>query len=285
MNVTFFGQFLLDQGLITQEQLDSATAFQKGNNTLLGALALQYGFLTREQVVSILREQRESYVKFGEVALKKKWLTEAQVRELLTLQGQNHVYLGEALTRRHYLSVKEVNKQLNMFHKEIQQQNVCLTSVLNSQDDSQVLLCAYEMTCEYLYRLGYAVRILDVTSVLPEQESENSLVMSLICGETTYYFGWYFPDVLGDQIISGKQSGTVCYSPKEGHKELERMFYNLNLILCEEMGRKGLDIKIGAPLAHVPENVGTWTTLHAETLVGTFYVLLGCEEVNCSPSC
>lgn len=275
MNVTFFGQYLLDQGLITQEQLDGATAFQKENNALLGALALQHGFLTREQVVSILSEQRESYFKFGEVALKKKWLTEDQVRALLVLQGQNHVYLGEALTRRNYLTDKELNAQLNRFHKEIQQQNVCLTSVLNSQDAKQVFLCAYEMTCEYLYRLGYAVRVLDAAPGLPAGTSENIMVMSLIAGKTTYYFGWYLTDVLGYQIISGKQPGMLCRSREEGRKELERMFYNLNLILCEEMKRKGVDIAIGTPLAQVPENVGTWTTLQAETLVGPFCIVLG----------
>ena len=275
MNVTFFGQFLLDQGLVTQEQLDGATAFQKGNNALLGALALQHGFLTREQIVGILREQRESYFKFGEVALKKKWLTEDQVHALLALQGQNHMYLGEALIRRNYLTDKELNIQLNRFHKEIQQQNVCLTSVLNRQDANHVFLCAYEMTCEYLYRLGYAVRVLDAAAGLPAEKSENMLFMSLISEKTTYYFGWYLSDVLGYQIISGKQPGTLFHSREEGRKELERMFYNLNLILCEEMKRKGVELEIGTFLAQVPEDVGTWITLQAETLVGPFSIVLG----------
>ena len=278
MNVTFFGQFLLDQELITPEQLNAAIVFQRENNTLLGALALKHGFLKPEQVQSIIREQQQSYLKFGEVALKKKYLSEDQVSELLNLQGQNHVYLGEALTRRHYLNARDLNRELNRFNKEILQQNACLDAILDGLDARHVFLCAYKMTSEYFYRLGYAARIQIVDDAMPPDGYDNVFFMSLVTGNMTYYFGIYLSDLLTSQIVHGKQSSAPQISPTELNKEMAGIFYNLNLIICEEMNRKGVEIKASSLIVQPPENLTSWTTLRAETLIDPFYMVLGIAQ-------
>ncbi|WP_462325713.1 hypothetical protein [Desulfoplanes sp.] len=279
MNATFFGQFLLDHGLVSQEQLDEAISFQKENNSLLGSLALNKGFLTREQVLDIVREQQHSHEKFGELATARGYLSDGQVRDLLASQGQNHVFLGEALTRRQYLDIKELNRQLNLFNRKIQQNESSLRAILESLDGRHVFCCAYEMTREYLYRLGYAAHVRQVTNILPTGNFDHVFFMTLVAPDRIYYLGVYLSDVLAYQIAYSKQPTTMIPTREPFKKEVARLFCNLNLIICEEMGRKGIDLEVGDPRFLPPEDVPAWTCLHVETLIETFYVVLGAGPV------
>jgi hypothetical protein len=275
MKTTFFGQFLLDQGLITQGQLDEAIALQRESNVLLGALAINKGFMTKEQIVDVMQEQHCRHGRFGELARRKNYLTDDQVQELLHAQGSNHVFLGEALTRRNYLDIRELTRQLKRFEEDIRKKEASLQIILESLDDQHVFASICEMSREYLYRLGYTAHVNKVDNILPSKKFDHVFFMTLVDGTTVYYCGFYLTDIMAYQIAYGKLPEATFPTRETFNKDLAGIFYNLNLVICEELNRKGLDVSVGDSGVLPPENVSSWTCLHAETLIETFQVVLG----------
>jgi CheY-specific phosphatase CheX len=97
MGVKFIGQFLLERGVITREQLLLATELQEQRNRPLGAYAVERGYLTPAQAEQINREQQVTDRRFGELALSMGLLNDAQINDVLTLQKQGRIRIGEAL--------------------------------------------------------------------------------------------------------------------------------------------------------------------------------------------
>lgn len=275
MNTTFFGQFLLDQGVVTREQLDEAIAFQRENNNLLGSLALTKGFMTREQVLDVVQEQFRCHDKFGELARKKNYLTDDQVQVLLYDQGKNHVFLGEALTRRNYLDTRELTQQLKRFDQENRLKEASLHAILESLDPHTILASMYDMTREYLYRLGYTAHVRKVDNILPAKHFDHLFFMTLVDETAVYYCGIYLTDVMAYQLAYGKQSAVSLPTRKSFLQNLTEVFSNLNLVICEELNRKGLSLHMGDSGVLPPEDVASWTCLHIETLIETFHLVLG----------
>src|SRR3972149_421897 len=107
MNSRFFGQYLLEKGRITSEQLVAALEQQKTVQAAIGILALESGLLTAEQIKQILTEQRKTGLRFGEQAVVMGSLTQTQVDELLQEQEVSHrVRLGEVLVSKGYLTLE-----------------------------------------------------------------------------------------------------------------------------------------------------------------------------------
>lgn len=97
MGVKFIGQFLLEQGAVTREQLLLATNLQEERNRPLGVLAAEKGYLTPAQAERINREQQTTDRRFGELALSMGLLTDAHIKDLLDTQKANRIRIGEAL--------------------------------------------------------------------------------------------------------------------------------------------------------------------------------------------
>jgi type IV pilus assembly protein PilB len=51
------GQILMEEGLVTQKQIDNALLFQKGKNKKLGKILIEIGYVTGEQVAAALSSQ------------------------------------------------------------------------------------------------------------------------------------------------------------------------------------------------------------------------------------
>lgn len=114
----FFGQYLLERGIVKREQLIEAIKYQDDNKQKLGEVALEKGYLTPEQVDRINNEQKTTDMMFGELAVKMKYLTDQQLEELITIQKNHHMYLGEALVKKGFVSQKTIDMQLERFKEE-----------------------------------------------------------------------------------------------------------------------------------------------------------------------
>jgi CheY-specific phosphatase CheX len=119
MNTRFFGQYLLEKGRITSQQLVAALECQKGITEPIGTIALERGLLTAEQIKQILQQQRKTNERFGEIAVVLGFLTQAQLDELLDKQDTNHrARLGEALVSKGYITLETLEKELKEYIKE-----------------------------------------------------------------------------------------------------------------------------------------------------------------------
>jgi hypothetical protein len=97
MAVKFLGQFLMERGLITPQQLLAATEAQRASNPLLGELAVRQGLLTEAQARRINDRQRADDRRFGDIALEMGVLDAAQVESLLAAQKAGRKLFGQVL--------------------------------------------------------------------------------------------------------------------------------------------------------------------------------------------
>jgi hypothetical protein len=104
MAMNFLGQFLLQRGAITEEQLADALEYRQEHIRRTGDLALEQGALTPRQVTCVLKEQEKTDQPFGEIALHRGYLSEEALDDILFSQVVCCVYLGEALLERGHLS-------------------------------------------------------------------------------------------------------------------------------------------------------------------------------------
>ena len=130
MNVKYFGQFLMEKGYITPQQLLDAVQQQRVVNKKMGVLALDKGYMTSQQVEAVLEHQKSENKPFGELSVAKKFLTSEQVNELLAVQKADRILLGEALVDRGYLTLDQLEKALDKYKQEQKEAQNTITSAL-----------------------------------------------------------------------------------------------------------------------------------------------------------
>ena len=119
MSTRFFGQYLLEKGRITSQQLLDALECQKGVAAPIGAIALERGLMTTEQIKQVLQQQKKTNQRFGEIAIGLGFLTQAQVDRILNRQEISHrARLGEVLVSKQYMSLETLEKELKEYSKE-----------------------------------------------------------------------------------------------------------------------------------------------------------------------
>lgn len=97
MYTQFFGNYLIANNHITQEQLFSAMQRQADKHMKLGTLAMHAGYMTASEVDTVLVEQTHQDRKFGELAIEMNYLSNDQVIELLKAQTPSFLRLGQVL--------------------------------------------------------------------------------------------------------------------------------------------------------------------------------------------
>ncbi|MEK9628886.1 MAG: hypothetical protein VW455_07670 [Nitrospinota bacterium] len=102
-----FGEFLLGQGLVKEEDLMNALDEQQQNKMPMGQMAVQKGFLDSKGLFKILTEQRKRVREandFGNLALEMGLLNQGQVDELIEAQNTTNELLGNLLVAKGALS-------------------------------------------------------------------------------------------------------------------------------------------------------------------------------------
>ncbi|KAF1690436.1 chemotaxis protein CheX [Pseudoxanthomonas koreensis] len=118
MPVKFLGQFLLERGVITAEQLQAATAAQRASNLLLGELAVREGLLDAAQAQRINERQRSDDRRFGDIAMELGLLEPAQVEALLARQKAARKLFGEVLVEQGALDPARLQAELAAHHAD-----------------------------------------------------------------------------------------------------------------------------------------------------------------------
>ncbi len=94
------GEYLIQKGIITKEELNNALMEQKKNRIPLGQLALQTEMISPHDMFKILSGQRKrgkDAPSFGKLAIELSILREKDIDNLLKLQSQTTALLGEVL--------------------------------------------------------------------------------------------------------------------------------------------------------------------------------------------
>lgn len=110
MYTQFFGNYLLSNDLISQEQLFAAIQKQSQTRMKLGTLAIHAGYMTAQEVDQVIIEQTHQDKKFGELAIQFGYMTSDQVLELLKEQSPDFLLLGQILVEDGVLTHEELEQ-------------------------------------------------------------------------------------------------------------------------------------------------------------------------------
>ncbi len=120
MAVKFFGQFLIEQGVINHSTLLKAIDLQESNNRKIGEIVHDMGLMSLIDIARVHQAQRNEDILFGDKAIDLGYLTPEQLQQALTKQRNSHLYIGEALIKVGGLSAEDLTYQLEQFKKDQQ---------------------------------------------------------------------------------------------------------------------------------------------------------------------
>jgi hypothetical protein len=114
MAAKFFGQFLLEKGVIDATQLLRALELQRTSNPALGELACARGMLTADQAQVINERQRSEDKRFGDIAQSMGLLTADEVGQLLDEQKSRRKLFGEILVEEGFVDAERLDAELRL---------------------------------------------------------------------------------------------------------------------------------------------------------------------------
>ena len=115
MAVKFFGQYLLEKGIITREALLKAVELQDSVNLKFGAMARSMGLITDADIERVHEAQRTQDLQFGDMCIKLGILSEDKLKQVLAKQKSIHIFLGEALVRVGAVKAADLPAHLDAF--------------------------------------------------------------------------------------------------------------------------------------------------------------------------
>lgn len=113
-----FGDYLVTEGLATQDGIARALAEQRRRQVPLGLLAIHSGVLDPDDVHRLLKAQtlRRTWIRFGELAVQMRMLEPEQVTQLLQQQVGSRPRLGQILIENGVLGSDQLASLLRGFH-------------------------------------------------------------------------------------------------------------------------------------------------------------------------
>ncbi|MBW4054028.1 MAG: chemotaxis protein CheX [Proteobacteria bacterium] len=156
MAVKFFGQFLVERGIVTSDALLGAINLQDNNNLKFGEMAVAMKLVTPADIQRAHNAQMSKDMKLGDLLVEMGFLTLVQMNDIVTRQKNTHLYIGEALVQVGALTQDELQKQLDAF-KADQAEYVSNGIELPISSANEKI---WEMTVDLTYKM--ITRVLDL---------------------------------------------------------------------------------------------------------------------------
>lgn len=253
----YFGQYLLNKGIVTPEQLRNCLELLDSVHVKLGVLAMNSGMLSSGQVEEIQQAQSRVDKKFGELSVEMGYLTELQVEELLNTQKKGHLLLGQALLDQGYLTLAQLEASLNQYVEEYNLSETELSAL--EEGDVEAIVDAFvdfsnaaskQVYSDYLaLMLRSIIRFIDETprletSWLLKEYSAPWLAYQEISGSINLFTG-----IAGDREVllemAGKFAGKNFTEMDELAKASTSEFLNLhNGIFLVNMSNNGIELEM-----------------------------------------
>ena len=118
MAVKFFGQFLVQEGVINVDQLREGLELMDRRNKGFSAIAIEKGYLSQSQVEQLTEIENATYKTTSEAAVDEGFLTLAQAGEILKEQNASRLRIGEALVELGFIPAGELDACVQRFHED-----------------------------------------------------------------------------------------------------------------------------------------------------------------------
>lgn len=118
MVVYLLGNYLVECGRLTDEQLQKAIAKQNEVRVKMGLIAVAEGMMTSEQAEEVNRLQATMDKRFGDIAVEKGYLTDEQIGNLLKKQGNAYMSFAQVLVDEGFVSLQELDTIMDEFQQK-----------------------------------------------------------------------------------------------------------------------------------------------------------------------
>lgn len=156
MAVKFFGQFLVEKGVVSREIVLQAIELQESVNLSFGATAVAMGLLAEAGIEKVHNAQRTEDLRFGDMAVKLGLLTGEQMMQVLARQKSTHLYIGEALVKTGGLSADDLPRYLEEFKADQAQYATDTVAIPAGVAEARV----WEMVADLSYKMLTRVALL-----------------------------------------------------------------------------------------------------------------------------
>lgn len=154
------GNYLVETGKITDEQLKETLDKQDSVRVKLGLIAVSEGMMTLAQTDEVNKLQAIMDQRFGDIAVSKGYLTEEQVGKLLKQQGNAYLMFVQTLVDSGYITMEEIDSVLNDFRQAKGYSNSEMEDIKSDEVERIVPLFLPAEGKQYAEVISIAVRTL-----------------------------------------------------------------------------------------------------------------------------
>lgn len=134
----YFGQYLLNKGILTPDQLAAASHLEHSVRVKLGVLAINNGQMSAAQVEEVHELQRSRDCKFGEIAIEKGYMTQMQLDDLLESQKRRQISLSQAIIDKGFMTLTQLERALASYKEDSKLTTEQFDALQSSDTDSIV---------------------------------------------------------------------------------------------------------------------------------------------------
>lgn len=152
------GDYLVETGKISKEQLDTVVSQLDKVRVKLGLIAVAEGMMTTEQADEVNRLQAVMDKRFGDIAVEKGYLTDEQIGNLLKAQGNTYMTFVQALINEGMVKMEEIDSILEGFRVKNSFSKMDIEMLKSDDPDVVIPLFLTPETLKYQAIIGVVVR-------------------------------------------------------------------------------------------------------------------------------
>lgn len=202
MPAKFFGEYLLERGVITREMLTEATALQPALTRPVCAAAVEKGLLSADQLAALDAERGMEEGKTLRIQVKDGKLSfEPRDKTFLDLSDQG-LALAEALIEKGHLKLTDLQWLLRDYKKDVLEQDKQFwvyqqirEKILEGVPHKDLVSAFLQATVDtYIERTQRTVRFLDVKEDLDLRDEVDYVFSQQISGDRSFVFALGLPE-------------------------------------------------------------------------------------------
>ena len=274
--MSFLGRFLVEQGTITEAQLEDGLRLQREKNRRIGEVAVERGVLSPDQVNVIRGRQDDDSRLFGDIAVGEHHLSRRSLDDLLFIQKIQHTYLGEALLLLGHIDRQQYQELMGRHYALRDKSRVSLRYLQEYFAENRVAECLFAAVTRAVRRAtGEEAVITGFGSASrPSAYPENTVIEGTILG------GRRYAACLGlSRPLAGRLAGSA--EATGGRAGLAALYDRVLHYFGDMLRDVPLLLESGRVLAGTlpGEGCGDCLAIRAQTPSGEFGLTFWLEEV------
>ncbi len=250
MTSRFFGQYLLEKGVIGRDALLAAINRQRQTNRDFSELAIAKGYLEKRRAPSLLMAFRASDRSIDEIAVDGGYVTQQQADEVLKTQKESRIRIGTTLVEAGHLSEEQVKIRLAEFHAQENQVQQQLQADFEGFAETGTLKACFNLTAFHFSRLAGGVTKL---GLVEEDQAEVAAgfqrFAQKIVGDKVFCLAVDFPPELVE-MVSTQMLGMAMEPGSEAATDAVCEFVNLvGGNACTQLERLGYRLRPEPPFS------------------------------------